>query len=107
MGYLFLAAAIITEVIATLALRASDGWSKLGYGAIVVVGYVAAFALLSLALERGVPLAVAYALWAAIGVAAISMLSIPLFGESLGPLQVAGLVLIIGGVALLELGGAH
>lgn len=92
---------------ATLALRASEGWSKLGFVGIVVVGYVAAFALLSLALQRGVALAVAYALWAAAGVSAVSLLSVPVFGESLGPVQVVGLVLVIGGVVLLQLGGSH
>ena len=106
MGYLYLATAIVSEVIATLSLRASEG-SKVGFLAIVVVGYVAAFALLSFALRRGVPLPVAYAVWAAVGVFAISLLSIPVFGESLGLVQVAGLVLIVGGVVLLEVGGPH
>ena len=92
---------------ATLSLRAAEGWSKPGYLIIVVVGYVAAFVLLSFALQRGVALAVAYALWAAAGVSAVSLLSIPVFGESLGGVQVIGLVLIVGGVLLLEVGGSH
>jgi len=105
MGYLFLAGAIASEVIATLSLRASEGFSKLGYTAVVVVGYVAAFVLLSLTLTRGVQLGVAYGIWAAVGVAAVAVLSIPLFGEGLTGTQVGGLVLVVLGVVALEVGG--
>ncbi|MBA3278945.1 MAG: QacE family quaternary ammonium compound efflux SMR transporter [Geodermatophilaceae bacterium] len=107
MGYLFLAGAIASEVIATLSLRASEGFSKLGYTAVVVVGYVAAFVLLSMTLTRGVPLGVAYGIWAAVGVAAVAVLSIPLFDEGLSVTQVGGLVLVVLGVVALEAGGNH
>ncbi|MDQ3714932.1 MAG: SMR family transporter [Actinomycetota bacterium] len=107
MGYLFLAGAIASEVIATLSLRASEGFSKLGFAAVVVVGYVAAFVLLSMTLTRGVPLGVAYGIWAAVGVAAVAVLSIPLFGEALSVTQVGGLVLVVLGVVALEAGGNH
>lgn len=53
MGYVFLAAAVVSEVIATMSLRASDGFSKGGFAVVVVLGYVAAFGFLSLALQRG------------------------------------------------------
>lgn len=105
MGYVFLAGAIVSEVVATLSLRASEGFSKLGFAAVVVVGYVAAFVLLSLTLTRGVPLGVAYGIWAAVGVAAVAVLSIPLFGEGLSMVQVGGLVLVVLGVVALEVGG--
>jgi small multidrug resistance pump len=59
-GYVLLAGAIVTEVIATLSLRASEGFSKPLHLVPVVVGYLAAFTALSLALERGLPLPVAY-----------------------------------------------
>lgn len=107
MGYLFLAGAIASEVIATLSLRASEGFSKLGFTAVVVVGYVAAFVLLSMTLTRGVPLGVAYGIWAAVGVAAVAVLSIPLFDEGLSVTQVGGLVLVVLGVVALEAGGNH
>ncbi|MDQ4039948.1 MAG: SMR family transporter [Actinomycetota bacterium] len=107
MGYLFLAGAIASEVVATLSLRASEGFSKLGFAAVVVVGYVVAFVLLSFTLTRGVPLGVAYGIWAAVGVAAVAVLSIPLFGEGLSPIQVGGLVLVVLGVVALEAGGSH
>ena len=107
MGYVFLAGAIASEVVATLSLRASEGFSRLGFSAVVVVGYVVAFVLLSLTLTRGVPLGVAYGIWAAVGVAAVAVLSIPLFGEGLSAIQVGGLVLVVVGVVALEAGGSH
>lgn len=107
MTYLFLAAAICAEVAATMSLRASEGFSRPGYVAVVVVGYIAAFALLNLALERGLALGMAYAIWAAAGVAAVAVLSVPAFGETLTALQIGGLVLVIAGVVALELGASH
>ena len=107
MGYVFLAGAIFVEVAATLSLRASDGFSKAPYAIVVVVGYIAAFAFLTMALERGLPLGIAYGIWAAVGVAAVAVLSVPIFGESLTAVQVGGLVLVVFGVVALEAGGAH
>ncbi|MDQ3734231.1 MAG: SMR family transporter [Actinomycetota bacterium] len=107
MGYVFLAGAIASEVVATLSLRASEGFSKLGFAFVVVVGYVVAFFLLSLTLTRGVPLGIAYGIWAAVGVAAVAVLSIPLFDEGLSAIQVGGLVLVVLGVIALEAGGSH
>lgn len=107
MGYLLLAGAILAEIIATLSLRASEGFSRLGFAVVVVVGYLAAFGLLSQALVRDVPLGVAYGIWAAVGVAAVAVLSIPLFGESLSRIQVGGLGLVIVGVVALQAGGAR
>ncbi|KRC52299.1 cation transporter [Leifsonia sp. Root227] len=108
LGYLFLGIAIATEVIATTFLKFTSGdnpkwWAYL----IVVVGYVASFAALSLSLGRGVPLGIAYAIWSAVGVVAIVIISWVFFKESLTWVQIAGIVLVIGGVGLLELGGAR
>lgn len=107
MGYVFLAAAIVAEIIATLSLRASEGFSRLGFAAVVTVGYLTAFVLFSMALTRNVPLGIGYGIWAAVGVAAVAVLSIPLFGESLTLTQVCGLVLVIAGVIALEAGRTH
>lgn len=107
MGYVLLVGAIVTEVIATLSLRASEGFSKPLYVVVVVAGYLAAFSMLSFALERGLPLAVAYSIWAAAGVAAVTVLSVPLFDESLTPIRGVGLALVISGVVALEMGRAH
>lgn len=107
MTYVFLGGAILAEVAATLSLRASDGFSKLGFTALVAIGYITAFALLAQALERGLALGVAYGIWAAAGISLVAILSIPFFGESLSTVQIAGLALVISGVLALELGAAH
>lgn len=107
MAYLLLFAAIASEVIGTLSLRASEGFSRPGFSVVVLAGYVTAFVLLSFALERGLSLSVGYGIWAAAGVAAVAVLSVPVFGESLTPLQLVGLVLVIAGVCALELGRVH
>ena len=108
LGYLFLGIAIATEIVATTFLKFTSGPDPKWWAfAIVVVGYVASFVALSQSLSRGVPLAIAYAIWSAVGVAAIAVISWVFFKEPLTWVQIAGLVLVIGGVGLLELGGKH
>ncbi len=107
MAYLFLTLAITTEVVATISLRASEGFSRPGFAVIVVTGYIAAFLFLSMALERGLPLGIAYGIWAAAGVAAVAILSVPIFGETITTLQAGGIALVIAGVTAIELGGTH
>lgn len=107
MGYLFLFVAICSEVTATLSLRASDGFSRIGWAAVVVTGYVTAFVCLTFALKRGLALGVAYGIWAAVGVAAVAVLSVPIYGESLSAVQIAGLALVVVGVFALHTGGSH
>jgi small multidrug resistance pump len=105
--YLILTLAIAAELFATLCLRASAGFSRPWPSLGSVVGYGAAFWLLSLVLVRGMPVGVAYAIWSALGVATVALLAWWIFGESLTLLQGGGLVLIIIGVVTLELGGTH
>lgn len=105
-AYLLLALAIGAEVTGTISLKLSDGFSKLGPSVLVVVGYGIAFVALAMVLKAGVPVGVAYAIWAAIGVALVAIIGAMFLGETLTPTAIAGLVLVIGGVALLELGGA-
>lgn len=105
MAYVLLGAAILAEVIGTLFLRAAVDRPALGV--VVAAGYLAAFALLALALGRGLPLSIAYALWAGIGVALVAGLSVPLFGEALSALQLGGIALVIAGVVAIELGTSH
>jgi small multidrug resistance pump len=108
MGYLYLAIAIVAEVIATTALKfTTGGGNKILAYAIVVVGYILAFAMLSQSLAKGVPLGIAYAIWAGIGVILVVVISWLLFKESLTWMQIAGMALVIVGVGLLELGGKH
>ncbi|UNX55776.1 SMR family transporter [Georgenia sp. TF02-10] len=97
-----LAGAIACEVTGSLSLRAAVAHP--GWYAVVVVGYVAAFALLAAVLRRGMPLGVAYGIWGAVGVALTAALSSVIFGEPFTLLMTAGIALIIGGVLLVELG---
>lgn len=107
MPWLFLAGAIITEVIATTALKVSEGFSRPIPSIIVAVGYIAAFGLLSQALVRGMALGVAYGVWAALGVALVAVVGAAFFGEGLTVVQIGGIALVIAGVLALELGAAH
>ena len=101
MTWVYLVGAILTEVLATLALRAAATGARRWYAA-VLVGYVLSFALLSLALHEGLGIGVAYGIWTAIGVALTAVLSQRLFGEPLTRTMVLGLLLVIAGVILLE-----
>ncbi|MFI6762169.1 DMT family transporter [Micromonospora sp. NPDC050417] len=107
MVWILLAGAILSEVTATIALRISHGFSKLVPSVIVVVGYLIAFGLLAEVLKRGMPVGVAYGVWSAIGVALVAAIGAAFLGDSLTWIQVGGLVLVIAGVAALELGARH
>jgi len=108
MGYIFLSIAIVGEVIATSFLKLTSGDKAVWWAYLVVVaGYGIAFTALSLALGKGVPLGIAYAIWAGVGVVLVALISWLVFHEPLSLLQVAGIVLVVGGVTLLELGGKH
>ena len=97
-----LIAAVVTEVTATLSLRASQDHS--GWLVLVVAGYLAAFVLLTLVLRAGMPVGVAYGIWGALGTAATAVLAAALFGDPFTWPIVAGIGLIIAGVLLVELG---
>ncbi|GAA4779425.1 multidrug efflux SMR transporter Mmr [Actinomycetospora chlora] len=105
MAYLLLALAILSEVVATVSLKLSEGFTRLVPSVVVVVGYLLAFGLLSQALARGLGIGVAYGLWAAAGVALVAVAGTVLLGESLTWVQVGGIALVITGVLALELGG--
>lgn len=106
MQWLFLIAAIAFEVIATLSLRvAAKGRSA--FYAVTALGYLIAFSFLTLALNEGMGLGVAYGIWAASGVALTAIASKMLFKEPLTPMMMGGIALIISGVLLVELGAIH
>jgi small multidrug resistance pump len=100
--WLLLGGAILSEVIGTLALRASEGFSKLGPSVLMGVGYVVSFLLLAQVLERGMTVGVAYAIWAGLGVALVAVLGRLLFDDPLTWVTGAGIVAIVGGVVLVE-----
>jgi small multidrug resistance pump len=105
MAYLFLIGAILFEVAGTVSLRLAVD-NKRWYGA-VAVGYLVAFVMLTLTLANGLPLGIAYGIWAAAGVALTAIISKFLFKEPLTWLMSLGIVLVIGGVLLIELGATH
>ncbi|TKV58952.1 multidrug efflux SMR transporter [Nakamurella flava] len=107
MVWWFLVGAIVSEVTATVSLKLSDGFSRLLPSVLVVVGYGAAFVLLALVLKRGMPLGLAYGIWAAAGVALVALVGAIFLGEGLSGIQIVGLVLVAGGVLALELGAQH
>ncbi|MFF5018002.1 DMT family transporter [Streptomyces sp. NPDC001165] len=106
MGYLLLAGAIAAEVAATTAMKYSEGFSRLGPSLVTALGYVVSFALLARTLKT-VSIGTAYAIWSGVGTATIAVIGLMLFGEGLSATKVAGILLIVGGVVVLNLGGAH
>lgn len=107
MPWIFLAAAILMEVGATTALKLSEGFTRLVPSIVVVVGYVAAFGLLAQALARGMPIGVAYGVWAGAGVALVAVIGAIFLGEGMTWVQAGGIALVIAGVMALEMGGRH
>ena len=106
-AYLLLVLAILAEVVATLALKLSDGFSKLIPSIVVVVGYLISFGALGLGLSKGLPMGVSYGIWAGTGTALVAVLGIFLFGEKISAWGFVGIALIIVGVVLLELNSGH
>jgi small multidrug resistance pump len=107
MPWLFLAGAILSEVIATTALKLSEGFTKIIPSIVVAIGYIVAFGLLSQALTRGMAIGVAYGVWAAAGVALVAIIGATFLGEGMTWVQVGGIALVIAGVLALELGASH
>jgi small multidrug resistance pump len=104
MTWLYLGGAILAEVGATMALRASGGLAKRIWILPIVVGYLLSFVLLSLGLAAGLPLGVAYGIWSAVGVALTAVLARFVFREPLTRTMGLGILLISAGVLLVEVG---
>ncbi len=102
MQWAFLALAIVAEVMATSALKAAEGFSRLWPSVIVVAGYATAFYFLSLTL-RTIPVGVAYAIWSGAGVTLIALIAWALHGQALDVPAIIGIMLIVAGVVVLNL----
>src|SRR5450830_443884 len=100
--YLSLGIAIVSEVIATSALRAADGFTKLVPSVVVVIGYALAFLFLSITL-KSIPVGITYAIWSGLGVVLISVVAYFLYGQTLDLPALLGMALILAGVLVLNL----
>lgn len=101
-AYLYLAVAIAAEVTATSFLKASAGFTKWLPSLVTVAGYCVSFYFLSLTLAF-IPTGIAYAIWSGIGIVLISLLGWIFFGQALDAAAIAGMGLIIAGVAVIHL----
>jgi small multidrug resistance pump len=102
MPFLYLAVAILAEVIGTSALKASNGFTVWLPSLVVVAGYGVSFYFLSLAL-RAIPVGVAYAIWSGVGIVLISVIGWALFRQRLDAAALVGIGLIIAGVIVIQL----
>jgi small multidrug resistance pump len=104
MGWLLLGLAIASEVTATLALRASAGMTRPGPVTLVILGYVTAFALLAQVL-KDLGVGPAYATWSGLGTVGAALGGWMLFSERLTPMTIGGMVVVVSGVVIMNLGG--
>jgi len=105
-AYVILAVAIISEVFGGSMLKVSNGFKKLFPSIGVVIGYGAAFYLLSLSL-KAIPLGTAYAIWSGVGTVLTALVGVIVYKESINLKKCLGLVLIICGVIVLKLSSSH
>lgn len=101
-NWIYLTIAILSEVIATSALKSSDGFSKLIPSFIVILGYAIAFYCLSLTL-KSIPVGIAYAIWSGLGIVLVTVIAWFMHGQKLDFAAVAGIGLIISGVVVMNL----
>lgn len=102
-AWLYLGIAIASEIVATSALKESDGLSRPLAAIVSLVGYIVAFACLAQAL-RSIPLGVAYAIWSGVGIASLTLIGAVVYRQALSPMQVLGVLAIMGGVIVLFTG---
>ena len=101
MTYIYFAAAIISEVVATSALKASEEFTKLIPSLIVIVGYCISFYLVTLVL-RTIPIGITYAIWAGVGIVLVALVGAILYKQIPDIPAVIGMGLIIAGVVIIN-----
>jgi small multidrug resistance pump len=102
MHWLLLFIAIVAEVIATTTLQSTEGFTRLWPSVVVVVAYETAFILLAITLKR-MPVGIVYAVWGGVGVALVTLISWWFKGQVLDAAGVAGVLLIVSGVLVINL----
>ncbi len=96
-----LSLAIVTEVIATTALKSSNGFTKLTPSIIVIIGYVISFYMLSITL-KSLPMGITYAIWSGVGIVLISLIGWLYFKQQLDSASLIGMALIVVGVIVIN-----
>lgn len=102
MVYLYLVVAILSEVVGTTALQASNGFTRPGPSAVTVIGYALAFYFMSLTL-RALPVGIVYAIWSGAGIVLIAAAAWILYGQALDAPALIGMALIIAGILVINL----
>ncbi|MDC0535404.1 multidrug efflux SMR transporter [Francisellaceae bacterium] len=100
--YFILPLAILAEVIGTSALKSSDSFTKLLPSIITVIGYAVSLYLLSIAL-KSLPIGITYAVWAGLGIVAISLIGVFVYGQAFDLASVIGITFIVTGVVVINL----
>ena len=101
MIWLYLVLAVAAETVGTSALKASDGFTRLGPSILVPLAYAISFYLLAIVL-RSVPVGVAYAIWSGLGVVLIAIIGRVAFGERLDAAALIGMALIVAGIVVMQ-----
>lgn len=101
MDYFYLFAAIVSEVVATSALKAAEGFTRFWPSVAVLVGYGVAFYCLSLAM-RTIPIGIAYAIWSGVGIVLIALVGVLLYRQPLDAPALIGMALILAGVLVIN-----
>ncbi len=101
-AWIWLIIAIISEVVATSFLKATEGFTRLGPSIVVLIGYIGSFWCVSQTLDT-IPIGVAYAVWSGVGIAALAVVTVVLHDQRLDAAAVIGMGLIIAGVVVLRL----
>jgi small multidrug resistance pump len=104
--WLLLAFAIVAEVVGTVALRFSEGFTRPVPSAVCVAAYLFTFYGLAVTV-RELPLGLVYAIWAGAGTALVAVIGMAALGEAVSALKIASLVLVVAGIVGLNLSGAH
>ena len=106
LAWIYLSGAIATEVVGTVFLRYTDGFTRPAPSVLVIVLYVLSLWMTALAL-KGLEISLAYAVWAGVGTAAVAVIGMAAMGETVNALKLASIVLVVSGVVGLNLSGAN
>jgi len=103
MAWIYLTAAILFEIVGTVSMKLSHGFTKAIPSVLMIIFYLLAFTCLNFTLKTKIPVSVAYAIWSGVGTAAIAVIGYVAFKETLTVMKVTAIILIIVGVALLNI----